>query len=69
MYIIVIAGIRVRFTQRQFTGSEARGFVAVDLELTGGISANPFSVNVTPSEQSPVSAEGNNVMSIIICVE
>ena len=57
--------IRVRFTQNQFTGSEAMGFVAVNLELAGGMSANPFSVTVTPSEQSPVSAEGNNVMYVL----
>ena len=56
--------IRVRFTQNQFSGSEAMGFVTVNLELTGGTSASPFDVTVTPSEQSPVSAEGNNVISI-----
>ena len=53
--------IRVAFTQDQFTGSEATGFVLVFLELNGGSSARPFSVLVTPSEQSPVSAEGNSV--------
>ena len=56
--------IRVRFTQNQFSGSEAMGFVMVDLELTRGTSANPFDVFVTPSEQTPLSAEGNNVMYI-----
>ena len=56
--------IRVRFTQNQFSGSEAMGFVTVNLELAGGTSANPFDVTVTPSEQRPVSAEGNNVISI-----
>ena len=40
------------------------GFVMVDLELTRGTSANPFDVFVTPSEQTPLSAEGNNVMYI-----
>ena len=58
--------IRVRFTQRQFTGSEATGFVLVSLELTRGSSASPFNVTVTPSEQSPVSAEGN-IVCIIMC--
>ena len=57
--------IRVRFTQNQFTGSEAIGFVMVNLELTRGTSASPFDVTVTPSEQSPVSAEGNNVMCVL----
>ena len=56
--------IRVRFTQNQFTGSEAMGFVTVNLELTRGTSANPFDVFVTPSEQTQVSAEGNNVTYI-----
>ena len=59
------ADITVRFTQNLFTGSEARGFVLVHLELTGGTSAYPFSVTVTPLEQSPVSAEGNSLMFII----
>ena len=59
--------IRVRFTQTQFTGSEATEFVMVTLEVVGGTSANPFNVTVTPSEQSPVSAEGNSVMCMIMC--
>ena len=53
-----LADITVRFIQDQFTGSETAGFVLVTLELTGGTSAFPFSVTVTPLEQSPVSAEG-----------
>ena len=57
--------IRVRFTQNQFIGSEPMGFVTVNLELTRGTSASPFDVTVTPSEQSPVSAEGNNVMCVL----
>ena len=61
----IIAVIRVRFTQDQFTGSEATGFVLVNLELTRGTSASPFNVAVTPSEQSPVSAQGNNVMCVL----
>ena len=56
----------MRFTQDQFSGSEAMGFVTVNLELTRGTSASPFDVTVTPSEQSPASAEGNNVISIKI---
>ena len=61
--------IRVRFTQNKFTGSETAGFVRVDLELTRGRSASPFSVTVTPSEQSPVSAQGNSVMCVLLCVD
>ena len=44
---------------------ENTGFVDVELELVGGTSASPFSVTVTPSEQSPVSAGGNNVMCVL----
>ena len=39
----------------------------VKLELTNGVSSNPFNVTVTPSEQSPVSAQGNSVMCMIMC--
>ena len=60
-------GITVRFTQDQFAGSETTGFVIVYLELDGGTSAYPFSVTVISSEQSPVSAEGNSIMCIIMC--
>ena len=65
--IIDSSTIRVRFTRTQYTGSEATGFVMVTLELVGGISSKPFNVTVTPSEQSPVSAEGNSVMCMIMC--
>ena len=57
IYVCILA-IRVRFAHNQFTGSETAGFVLVNLEVTGGSSANPFTVTVIPSEQSPVSAEG-----------
>ena len=50
--------VSVRFTQDQFTGSEATGFVLVNLELTGGTSDSTFDVFVILSEQSPASAEG-----------
>ena len=63
--MIYFIDITVRFTQDQFSGSEATGFVIVNVELHGGTSAYPFNVTVTPSEQSPVSAEGNSIMCII----
>ena len=59
----------MRFIQNQFTGSEALGFVPVDLELKGGTSANPFNITVIPSEQSPVSAQGNSVVCVLLCVD
>ena len=65
--IIDSSRIRVRFTQTQYTGSEATGFVMVTLKLRNGVSSSPFSVIVTPSEQSPVSAKGNSVMCMIKC--
>ena len=61
--------IRVRFTQDQFTGSELEGFVEVFLELNQGSSTSPFTVMVTPSEQSPVSAEGDNVYYYVLTEE
>ena len=59
----------VRFTQNRFTGSETTGTVDVNLELVGGASAIPFNVMVTPSEQSPVSAQGNSEMCVLLCVD
>ena len=53
--------------ERTYTGSENMGFVIITLELIKGTSANPFNVTVTPSEQSPVSAQGNSVMCMIMC--
>ena len=41
-----------------YTGSESSGFLSVTLMLSGGISSNNITVTVTPSDQSPVSAEG-----------
>ena len=61
--------ITVGFTQPEFIGSESMGSVLVFLQLTGGSSASPFSVTVTPLEQTPVSAEGNNVMCVLLCVD
>ena len=65
--ILNMVDISVRFTNNTFTASEAKGFVLVILELTGGTSASSFNVTVTPSEQSPVSAQGNSVMCMIMC--
>jgi len=46
-----------------FIGPELSGRVPVTLSLGGGISAGPISVAVTPSDQSPVSAQGRRCMS------
>ena len=50
--------MQVQFSQGSFTGTEADGFVLVNVVLVGGSSDNSFDVTVTPSEQSPVSARG-----------
>ena len=57
-YVYPLLGIKVRFTSSRYTGKEDEGFVVVTLELNRGISAYPFNVTITPSERSPVSAEG-----------
>ena len=54
----MLADISVQFRQDRFFGSEETGSVVVILELVGGTSGRSFDVVVTPSEQSPVSAEG-----------
>jgi len=53
----------VEFSQTVFTGSESSGTLPVFLLLRGGTSTNPISVIVTPSDQSPVSAEGKSCVS------
>ena len=45
------------------------GLVDVGVTLSGGTSANPFTVLVTPSERSPVSAEGNSVYYYVLTEE
>ena len=55
------------FEQNQFRGSEVTGFVIINLKLDGGISSYPFNVTVIPSELSPVSAEGDNMMCNFMC--
>ena len=57
-------GVNVRFTQDSFFGSETEGSMLLSLELVGGTVSIPFNVTITPSEQSPVSAEGNSVISL-----
>ena len=68
-YFSIFLVLSVIFTQSQFSGAEASGFVEVNLELTGGSSANTFNVTVIPSQQSPVSAQGNSVMCVLLCVD
>ena len=65
--IIDSSKVKVRFKQDEYTASEGTGFVIITLELNKGTSVSPFNVTVTPSEQSPMSAQGNSVMCMIMC--
>jgi len=55
--------LSVEFSQPDYTGSEESGFVQVTLVLRGGTSTSDISVNVIPSDQSPVSAQGKRCVS------
>ena len=57
------AELMVEFAQMTFYGSETSGIISVTLLLRGGTSANDITVTVTPSDQSPVSAEGKCCVS------
>ena len=48
----------VGFSAPSFAGTEISGRVQVDLDITGGVPSQSIRVDVTPSESSPVSAEG-----------
>jgi len=53
----------VQFSRPAFPGSESLGRVPVTLLLEGGTSDSNISVTVTPSDQSPLSAEGKRCVS------
>jgi len=57
----MLAALEVQFTNVRYSGSERNGIIVADLELTGGTSTIPFDVIVTPSQQSPPSAIGDDV--------
>ena len=61
--------LKAMFAAQRFYGKEA-SWIKLYLKLSGnGTSSKPFNVTVTPSEQSPVSAEGNSVMCVLLCVD
>ena len=60
MYIAVLM---VKFSQHVYPGTESLGKVPVTLLLEGGTSDSNISVTVTPSDQSPLSAEGKRCVS------
>jgi len=55
--------LMVQFSQSIYTGSESSGIVPVSLSLRGGTADRDISVTVTPSDQSPLSAEGKKCVS------
>ena len=59
--------LTIEFAQRNFNGSEPTddsfGLIPVMLLLKGGTSVSDISVNVIPSDQSPLSAEGKRCVS------
>ena len=65
-WLIICVEINVTFTQSQFIGSESSGIMVVSLGLDGGRSASPFYATITPSEQSPISAESNMEKCVIV---
>ena len=60
IFIITIE-LRVQFSKHTYTGYERSGMIPVTLMLRGGILLNKISMTVIPSDQSPASAEGNNL--------
>ena len=46
------------FSQTTYSGLEDSGVISVTLLLEGGTSSSDISLTVTPSDQSPVSAQG-----------
>ena len=65
MYMLYLQGIEIVFSQSQLNVLESSRFISVDLNLLGGASAIPFSVLVVPTEQMPVSAQGNSTIIIM----
>ena len=57
-FSFVTTVLTVQFSKTTYTGSERSGVIPVTLILGGGTSSNKITVTVTPSDQSPVSAEG-----------
>ena len=55
--------LTVEFSQNMFTGPESSGNIAVTLSLGRGTADRDISVTVTPSDQTPLSAEGKRCVS------
>ena len=57
-YMLFIGKNTIEFSQLSYNVNESSGYLTVTLVLTKGVSDNDITVTVTPSDQSPVSAEG-----------
>ncbi|XP_065910088.1 uncharacterized protein [Dysidea avara] len=53
--------LTVQFSQSKFMGSESSTNMTIALVLGGGTSSSDITITVIPSEQSPLSAEGDGV--------
>ena len=58
--------LTVEFSESSYTSSESSGSISVTLLLKGGTSDIVITVTVTPSDQSPVSAEGKRCVQYIL---
>lgn len=55
---MLLIALVVGFSAPSFAGTEISGGIQVDLDIMGGVPSQPIRVGVTPSQSSPVSAEG-----------
>ena len=55
--------LTVQLSKNMFFGDESSGVITVTLLLVGGNSSYDINVTVTPSNQSPLSAEGERCVS------
>ena len=58
MYIV----ITVQFSAGQYTAMESSRMMIVGVMITGGSSSNVVRATVQPSQLSPVSATGNDII-------
>jgi len=65
-FAIAFAGVSIMFTHGRFFGSETEAAILVSVEIVEGLVSISFDVTITPSEQSPVSAEGNTLLTLCI---
>ena len=62
MYVFTIV-ITVQFSAAQYVATESSMMMIVGVAITGGSSSSVVMATVQPSQQSPVSATGNNVIN------